>query len=145
LAAGFTVGDITEGGTGAPGTVTGPANLAFAEQGAAINLVVAPGAGATKFVFTVLSAKTARRMIAARVSLSRTATLSTALYGPRGMKLAAWKLNVRAGRTKLKLRIPSQVRRAGVYTMRWTATSAGARITRTTHFRLVPRTTMRRR
>jgi hypothetical protein len=145
VAAGFTVGDISEGGTGAPGTVTGPKNLALAEPGEAINIVAAPGAGATKFVFMVVGTKTARRTIGARVSVSRAATVATTLYGPRGMKLASWKLKVRAGRTNVKLRIPAQVRRAGRYSMKWTATSAGARITRTTHFRPVARATTRRR
>jgi hypothetical protein len=47
---------------------------------------------------------------------------------------------VRAGRTILRLRIPRQVRRPGIYTLRWSARAGRETATRTVRFRLVGRT-----
>ena len=62
-----------------------------------------------------------RKKIAARVSLTRAARVTAELYSPRGVKIYTWRFSVKAGRTIVKLNIPRQVRRPGVYTMRWTA------------------------
>jgi hypothetical protein len=44
---------------------------------------------------------------------------------------------VRAGRTILRLRIPGQVRRPGIYTMRWSARAGGETVSRTITIRVV--------
>jgi hypothetical protein len=141
--AGFRVGTVVEGTTGTPGTVTGPDNLVLAEPGAAIDLTVAPGTkGATKFVLSVVSAKkfkptAVRRTIAARVVVTRAAQVSAVLYSPRGARLYTWRFKVKAGKSIVKLRLPAQVRRAGVYAIRWTARSGADTATRTIRIRLV--------
>src|SRR5689334_680086 len=42
-AAGLRLGQVTQGGVGKPGTVTGPTNLVLAAPGAAVDVTVAPG------------------------------------------------------------------------------------------------------
>src|SRR6266540_580732 len=114
-ARGFTLGTLTIDGTGRPGTVTGPVGLVLAEEGAAIDLTVAPGRGGlTRFVFKVQTAPkfkpSARKTIAARVSVTRAARVNVELFSPRRLKLFTWRFSVKAGRTIVKLRIPRQVR-----------------------------------
>jgi hypothetical protein len=143
-AAGFRTGDLTEGTTGTVGTVTGPQNLAFAGEGDAIDLTVAPGtiAAYTKFLFGVVSAKkvalTAKhRALAVRILLTRTARVNGVLFSPSGVKLYTWRFSSRAGRSIVKLRLPSQVRRSGRYAIRWTARSHGETLTKTIRVRLI--------
>jgi hypothetical protein len=124
-ARGFTVGTLTPGGTGAAGTVTGPAGLVLAEEGSAIDLTVAPGGALSRLVFRVHTAPkfkpSARKKIAARITVTRAARVTAELFSPRGVKIYTWRFSVKAGRSIVKLNIPRQVRRAGVYSMRWTA------------------------
>jgi hypothetical protein len=124
-ARGFTVGTLTPGGTGAAGTVTGPVGLVLAEEGSAIDLTVAPGGSLTRLVLRVHTAPkfkpSVRKKIAARVSLTRAARVTAQLFSPRGVKIYTWRFSVKAGRTIVKLNVPRQVRRPGVYSMRWTA------------------------
>jgi hypothetical protein len=138
---GFTVGTLTTGGTGPAGTITGPAGLVLAEQGSAIDLTVAPGGTLTRLVFKVVTAPkvrpAARTRIAARVSLTRAARVTAELFDPRHAKLYTWRFTVKAGRTIVKLRLPRQVRRTGVYSLRWTARSGGETIVRRMSIRLV--------
>jgi hypothetical protein len=120
--------------------VTGPTNLVLAAPGSAIDVTVAPGTtGLSKLVFRVVSAKKIRatkRMLPARVLLTRRARVSAVLYSPQRLKLSTWRFAVRAGRTIVKLRFPSQVRRPGVYTIRWTAASGHDLVTRTIRVRI---------
>jgi hypothetical protein len=142
-AAGFRVGAVVEGTTGTPGTVIGPDNLVLAQAGATIDLTVAPGTrGATKFVFGVVSAKrfkptAVRRTIAARIVVTRAAQVAAVLYSPRGARLYTWRFKVKAGKSIVKLRLPAQVKRAGVYAIRWAARSGSDTATRTIRIRLV--------
>jgi hypothetical protein len=141
-AAGFHAGATTEGGSGPAGTVSGPAGLVLAEHGATIDLTVAGGTSgpAAKLVFGVVSAPTAKvtqPTIAARVKLTRAARLTAVLYSPRNLKLYTWRFALHAGQSIVKLRLPSQVRRPGLYRIRWTATSGRDTVTRTAKLRLV--------
>jgi hypothetical protein len=81
--------------------------------------------GFTRLVLRVHTAPTfkpsARKKIAARVSVTRAARVNAELFSPRGMKIYTWRFSVKAGRTIVKLNVPRQVRRPGVYSMRWTA------------------------
>jgi hypothetical protein len=124
-ARGFTLGTLTPGGTGKPGTITGPEGLVLAEEGAAIDVTVAPGSALTKLVFRVHTAPkfrpSARKKIAARVSLTRAARVTAEFFSPRGVKIYTWRFSVKAGSTIAKLNVPRQVRRPGIYSMRWTA------------------------
>src|SRR5207253_123542 len=84
--AGFHAGDVSDGGSGPAGTVTGPAGLVLAEEGATIDLTVGGGSGApgTKFVFSVVSTPNLKapkqRTIGARVKLTRAARVTAVLY-----------------------------------------------------------------
>jgi hypothetical protein len=141
-AAGFSVGTIVEGTTGTPGTVIGPDNLVLAQPGSSIDLTVAPGTNATKFLFRVVSAKTfkptpRRRTFAARVVVTRAARITAVLFSPRGIRLSTWRFAAKAGKSIVKLRIPAQVRRPGLYAIRWTAHSGTDVVTRTIRIRFV--------
>jgi hypothetical protein len=140
--AGFHAGTVTEGGVGPVGTVTGPAGLVLAEEGATIDLTVASGnaGSSTKFAFGIVSApraKVTQPTLGARVKLTRAARVTGVLYGRRNLKLYTWRFALHAGRSIVKLRLPSQVRRPGVYRIRWTAKSGRDSISRTVKLRLV--------
>jgi hypothetical protein len=141
-ARGLSIGTVTVGGTGKAGTVTGPEGLVLAPQGAAIDVTVAPG-GAQGLVFKVVTAPKLkpkkRTTIAARVLVTRTAQVSAQLISPRHVRLYTWHFKVRAGRAILRLRIPRQVRRPGIYTLRWSARAGRETATRVVRFRLVGR------
>jgi hypothetical protein len=138
---GLKVGTITTGGTGPAGTITGPAGLALAEEGSAIDLTVSPGGAFTRLVLKVTTAPrvkpAVRKKIAARVSLTRASRVTAELFSPRRVKLYTWRFSLKAGRSIVKLRLPRQVRRSGVYTMRWTARSGRESISRKITIRFV--------
>ncbi|MFL5918543.1 MAG: Ig-like domain-containing protein, partial [Gaiellaceae bacterium] len=142
-ARGLTLGTVTVGGTGKAGTVTGPEGLVLAEQGAAIDLTVAPGGAPASLVLKVVTAPrykpAARKKIAARVTVTRAASVTAQLYSPRHVKLYTWRFSVRAGRTILKLKIPRRVRRPGIYSMRWSARAGRETVTRTISIRILGR------
>src|SRR5204862_6865084 len=125
-AAGLSVGSLTVGGTGKPGTVSGPEGLALAQQGAGIDLTVAPGGASTSFFFKVVTAPKFKpsvhsKRIAARVTITRAARVTAQLFSPRRVQLYTWRFSVKAGRTIVRLRLPRQVRRPGIYTLSWSA------------------------
>jgi hypothetical protein len=138
---GLKLGATTIGGTGPAGTITGPAGLVLAQEGTAIDVTVAPGAGLTRLVFKVTTAPrvrpTVRKNIAARVSLTRASRVTAELYSPPGVKLYTWRFSLKAGGSIVKLRLPDQVRRSGVYTMRWAARSGRDVISRRITIRLL--------
>ncbi|MFL5945446.1 MAG: Ig-like domain-containing protein [Gaiellaceae bacterium] len=140
-ARGLSIGSLTVGGTGKPGTVTGPEGLVLAGQGSAIDLTVAPGGASASLVFKVVTAPkfkpAPKKKIAARLTVTRSAAVTAQLYSPRGVKLYTWHYSVRAGRTILKLKFPRQVRRAGVYKMRWSAHAGRETVSRTIKIRIV--------
>jgi hypothetical protein len=138
---GLKIGTTTIGGTGPAGTITGPAGLVLAEEGAAIDVTVSPGSGLTRLVLKVTTAPRVkpaiRKKIAARVSITRAARVTAELFSPRRVKLYTWRFSLRAGSSIVKLRLPRQVRRFGVYTMRWTARSGRESTSRKIAIRLV--------
>jgi hypothetical protein len=138
---GLKLGTTTIGGTGPAGTITGPAGLVLAQEGTAIDVTVAPGGGLTRLVLKVTTAATVkpavRKNIPARVSLTRASAVTAELFSPRGVKLYSWRSSLKAGRSIVKLRLPTQVRRSGVYTMRWTARSGRDSISRKITIRLL--------
>jgi hypothetical protein len=71
------------------------------------------------------------------VSVTRAARVTAELWSPRHVKLYTWRFNVKAGRSIVRLRVPRQVRRSGVYSMRWTARSGRETISRTITIRLI--------
>jgi hypothetical protein len=138
---GFKLGTVSVGDTGRPGTVTGPVGLALAEDGAAIDLTVAPGGALTRFVFRVHTAPkfkpSARKRLAARITVTRAARVNAELYSPRRVKLFTWRFSVKAGRSIVQLRIPRQVRRSGVYTLKWSARAGRDTVSRRITIRLL--------
>jgi hypothetical protein len=78
-----------------------------------------------------------KKSIAARVSVTRAARVTAELFSPTHVKLYTWRFSLKAGRSIVKLHLPSQVRRTGVYTMRWTARSGREAISRKITVRLV--------
>src|SRR5213076_1118800 len=94
-------------------------------------------------VFTVVTApklKAAKRTtMAARVLVTRAAQVTAQLISPGRLRLYTWHFRMQAGRTIVRLRIPREVRRPGIYTLRWTARANRETATRTVRFRLVGR------
>jgi hypothetical protein len=107
-----------------------------------VDLTVAPGrAGLTRLVFKVHTAPkfkpAARKKIAARVTVTRTARVTAQLFSPRGAKIYTWRFSVKAGRSIVGLSVPRQVRRSGTYSIRWTAQSGRDTVSRRIQIRLV--------
>ena len=75
----------------------------------------------------------------ARVLVTRSAQVTAQLFSPRRVRLYTWHFKVRAGRTILRLRIPRQVRRPGIYTLRWSAHAGRETVNRTIRVRIVGR------
>ena len=109
-AAGFTLGRVLEDSTAtvAPGTVVGPTGLKLALESSSIDIVVARGSGGspeTKLVFSVASSKkltlhkTQATTIAARIKVSRPASVTATLYTAKKQRLYTWRLKVTAGAT----------------------------------------------
>ncbi|MBI4171450.1 MAG: Ig-like domain repeat protein, partial [Actinobacteria bacterium] len=143
-AAGFAVGSVTEqAGTGAlAGTVLAPTGAGLALEGSSVDLVVAEGAAATtRLVFKVAGSKrialAKRTTIAARLQSSRPAAVTATLYGTKKQRLYAWKLRVKAGAQIVQLRVPTQIRKPGRYTVSWVARSGTEAIQRTLTMRLL--------
>ena len=140
-AAGLKLGHVTQGGVGRPGTITAPTNLVLAQPGTAVDVTVAPGGtGFTKLVFRVVATKQFKparnRTLAARVVLTRKARVSATLSSPQRLKLSSWQFALKAGRSIVRLTIPAQVRRPGMYSIRWTAVAGGDAVTRTIRVRI---------
>ena len=144
-AAGFTLGRVVEepNGTVLPGTVIGPANLRLALESSAIDLVVARGVTSpeAKLVFSVAGSKkltVAKRMtIAARIKVSRPADVTATLYTASKQRLYTWRVKVKAGANVVKLRLPTQIRRPGTYSLTWVARSGSQTIRHTVKLTLV--------
>jgi hypothetical protein len=146
-AAGFRLGEVREEATAtvAPGTVVGPRQLRLAAESSEIDLVVARGATApqTRLVFSVTGADTLvlrkRTTIGARVNVSRPATMTATLSTGRRQRLYTWRLRVKAGANIVKLTLPQQVRRPGIYTLTWIARSGSETVSRTVKLTLTGR------
>ena len=139
---GLKIGTTTTGGTGPAGTITGPTGLVLVEAGSSIDVTVAPGSGSTRLVLKVTTAPRVKpavlkKKIAARISLTRASGVTAELFSPRHVKLYTWRFSLKAGRSIVKLHLPQQVRRTGVYTMRWTARSGRESTSRKITIRLV--------
>ena len=138
---GFSVGQLIPSGSGPAGIVTGPAGLVLAGEGSTIDLTVTPGTAGSKFAFRVVTAPkykpAPRKKLAARITLTRAARVTAELLSPRGEKIYTWRFSARAGHSIVKLAIPRQVRRAGVYSLRWTARAGRETISRRIKVRLV--------
>jgi hypothetical protein len=138
---GLSLGSFTVGGAGQPGTITGPEGLALAPQGASIDVTVAGNGASAGFAFKVVTAPrfkpAARKKLAARVTVTRPARVTAQLFSPRRVKLYTWRAKVRVGGTILRLAMPRQVRRLGVYRMVWSARAGRQTVTRTIKFRVV--------
>ena len=141
---GFVVGAVTTVESSAPaGTVVSPADVAVAPEGSAIDLAISigPNAGGTPppppppptgggtaqspLVLRVAEAKRFSwklgRTLGARVEVSRAATAIATLVQPSGVALQSWSFPLRPGASVVKIQMPPGARRAGRYTVRWTA------------------------
>ena len=139
-AAGFSVGLVREETSAlyAPGTVIDPTDLRLAVMSSSIDLVIARAPGTspqTRLVFAVAGSKklalTKRTTIPIRVKVSRPAQVTATLLGTRKQRLHTWRVQVKAGATVIKLRLPSRIRRAGTYTVSLVASSGSQTIRRT--------------
>jgi hypothetical protein len=145
IAKGFGVGNITVADSQTPaGTIVGPTpTTVTAAVGSALPLEVSagPGVSATKFVFAVVAAKrlvlSQRRFIGVHLASTRATTLSATLVNARGKRLFTWHVRARAGVSITKLRLPKSIEKPGLYTLLWTATSAGAVVRRSTAIQMV--------
>ncbi|MGE5690197.1 MAG: OmpL47-type beta-barrel domain-containing protein [Pseudomonadota bacterium] len=143
---GFAVGGVTERASDAPpGTVVEPAGLALAEEGAAVDLVVAAGATVTppqaRLAMRVVGAPRfswrQRSFVALRVKVTVASSIAATLMGPRGGRAYTWRARVRAGASILRLPMPRHVRRPGVYRIVVTASAAGQTARKTVRIRIV--------
>ncbi len=141
-ARGFTVGNVTIGDAPGvqPGTIAQPRGLSAEVEGTAVDLVVAAGGPETKLAFSVVGTTrvtTSRgQRVAARISVSKAASVTATLSDPRGRKVKSWKFSVKAGVTIKKLLLPGSVK-PGVYKLTWVARSGVEQIKRTILVRVV--------
>jgi hypothetical protein len=110
----------------APGT---PGVIA---SGSSIEIVVSRGqAPSARLVMRVATATTVplakRRTISVRLQVTKRADVIAILRSPQGQKVATWNRRVRAGVSILKFRLPTAVRRTGVYTLAISAAGIGDR------------------
>ena len=145
-AAGFELGTVREqpDSTVAPGTVVGPTAPRHAALSTKIDFVVSRAGTApqTQLVFSVASSKTVtlhkRTTIAARVKVSRPATLTAMLSTAGKKRLYTWRVrHLKAGANVVKLTLPKQIRRPGNYTLTWVARSGSETVSRTVKLKLV--------
>jgi hypothetical protein len=130
---GFTVGSVGYDPTSAApaGTVIAPDWKELRAQGSAIDLVVSgkaatvPPPAASKLAFDVVGTKLftprTRRFVAARIKVTQPAAVVATLYGPTHARLHTWRRAAHPGAQIFKLTMPRQVRKAGRYTVVWTA------------------------
>ena len=109
-----------------------------------IDLVVSRAfvAPQTQLVFSVAGSKTVtlhkRTTIAARVKVSRPATLTAMLSTAGKKRLYTWRVrHLKAGANVVKLTLPKQIRRPGNYTLTWVARSGSETVSRTVKLKLV--------
>jgi hypothetical protein len=145
-ARGFTVGRVREQTNAlyAPGTVVGPAKLRLAIAGGAVDLVLARAPGTapqTRLAFSVTGAKKLRlgrpTTIGVRLKVSRPAAVTATLFGTNKQRLYSWRLKAKAGATVVKLRLPNQIRRPGLYTISLVAKAGSETVRRVVTVRLV--------
>ena len=145
-AAGFELGTVREQPVAAvaPGTVVGPTAPRHAVLSTKIDLVVSSAfvAPQTQLVFSVAASKTLtlkqRTTIAARVSVSKPASLTAMLSTAGKKRLYTWKVRrLKAGANVVKLTLPKQIRRPGTYTLTWIARSGTETVSRTIKLTLV--------
>jgi hypothetical protein len=145
-AAGFQLGTVREQpvATVAPGTVVGPTAPQHAALASKIDLLVSREfiAPQTQLVFSVASSKTVtlkkRTTIAARVKVSKPATLTAMLSGSGKQRLYTWKArHLKPGANVVKLTLPKQIRRPGTYTLTWIARAGAETVSRTVRVKLV--------
>jgi hypothetical protein len=126
-----------------PGTIAQPTGLSAAEEGSAIDLVVAAAGPQAKLAFSVVAPTrvTARAgsHVPARISVSKSAAVSATLYDPRSRKLKTWQFSVKAGVTIKKLQLPASASRPGRYKLAWIARSGVESIRRTIVVQVVPK------
>ena len=63
--------------------------------------------------------------------------MTATLYGTKKQRLYAWKLRVKAGAQVVRLRVPTQIRKPGRYTVSWVARSGTEAIQRSLKMRLL--------
>jgi hypothetical protein len=145
-ARGFTVGQVREEANAlyAPGTVVGPAKIRLAIVNSAVDLVLARAPGTapqTKLVFSATGAKKLAfgtpTTIGVRLKVSRPAAVTATLFGSNKQRLFSWRLQARAGASVVKLRLPNQIRRPGLYTVALVARAGSQSVRRVLTVRLV--------
>ncbi|TML12371.1 MAG: PASTA domain-containing protein, partial [Actinobacteria bacterium] len=161
---GFTVGAVTTVASSAPaGTVVSPWEVAVAPEGSAVDLVVSAGPSSgtgsggsgggaggggggggnpqSPLVMRVAEAKRFSwklgRTLGARVQVSRAATAVATLVQPSGVALQSWSFALRPGASVVKIQMPPGARRAGRYTVKWTAGLAPNTVTRALALRVL--------
>ena len=146
VAAGFELGTVREQPVAAvaPGTVVGPTAARHAVLSSKIDLVISRAfvAPQTQLVFSVAASKTLtlkkQTTIAARVKVSKPATLTAMLSTAGKKRLYTWKArHLKAGANVVKLTLPKQIRRPGTYTLTWIARSGKETVSRTIKLKLV--------
>ncbi|HEY6031693.1 MAG TPA: PASTA domain-containing protein, partial [Gaiellaceae bacterium] len=145
-AAGFRVGNVSYDPNAAEpaGTVTQPNAIVLQTLGTAVDVTVSGKAVPvveSKLAFSLVGTKEyapkTRAYVAARVKISKASQLVATLYSPRHVRLYTWRVTVKAGARVVKLRMPKQVQRPGLYTIVWSATSQTQVVRHTQKVRVV--------
>ena len=135
---GFVLGNVTT--VLVPGVVAGtivaPVGLNVAPTGSKVDLSVAGTAAATKLAFNVVGTKFVKAsqhgVVAARISVTKPASVVATLASPKGKKLRTWRFSVRAGVSIVRLHLPKSAETPGRYRLIWVAsTVAGEHISHT--------------
>jgi len=152
---GFSVGRVTERQAAAPaGTVIEPAGVFLAPQGSPVDLVVSSGTATPQppqarltlaVTQTIRFSWKERSFLAVRLTTTRASAVTGTLVSPSGQRVYTWRTNVKAGSNVLRLKMPKQVRRAGVYRLVITAQSGGETVRRTVRVEIVANTKQARR
>ncbi len=127
----------------APGTVVGPSKLMLATLGSSIDVLASLAAPQTQFGIRIANDKVVKvrvgklSSIPVRILVTRPASGTATLATPTGRRLYTWHFKVKAGVTIKKLRLPSQVRRPGLYRLIWHARSGSANATKAVRIRFV--------
>ncbi len=130
-ASGFVLGKVSRivAARVAPGTVVGPTKLLVAPVGTPIGVTASAGAPQAQFQIRIATDKSVKvrvgrlSSIPVRIVATRPASVATTLATATGRRLYTWQLQVKSGSTITKLRLPSQVRRPGIYRLTWNARS----------------------
>ena len=125
-------GTGTGTGAGAGGTGSGSGSATGSSTTAPITNPTSPSGAGLSFTVTGTGTTSlaAGRSISARVNVSRASQVTATLLNPAGKSVYTWRFRTSAGATAVRLIVPAKVKKPGLYTIVWRATSSGETVRR---------------